>query len=221
MTLAAKPARTSSHINRFRGANNPLIYSMVCAFDRAKMLAGQAFTSPVCFNTLSPISLCPQPLYFLPTLMGRRFHPPEPPTTWSPCLRERAPTAHGAQTLDLWKLDVNWSGTSTFTGPSPIAVDQFTTLPSQIPSIVPEQGGNQLNAIGDRVMNRLVLPQLPGAAGQRLLGCHAQPSTSTQPRGERAGVRWYELRVPSPYGAPWPDPPNSKPAPTRQQDPVG
>lgn len=150
----------------------------VCAYDRAKMLTGQAATQQ-CFNTSSSYG------DLLPAdLDGSRL----PPAGSPEYLVSLGATA---DTLAYWKFHVDWTtpANSTFTGPASLAVAAFTGACGGISGrCIPQAGtAQQLDVLGDRVMQRLAY---------RNFGDHeALVVNHSVTAGASTGVRWYELRA--------------------------
>jgi subtilisin-like proprotein convertase family protein len=146
-----------------------------CAFDRAKMLLGAAATEQ-CFNTgISFGSLLPSDL----------DGPTQPPAGAPNFL-----LALDFNALDFWRLHIDFANpaSSTLIGPTTIPVNAFTPLCNG-GTCVPQPGGNQLDSLADRLMNRLVYRRFDDH--EAMLVSHSIVA------GTSGGVRWYELRSPS------------------------
>ncbi|MEP6995676.1 MAG: carboxypeptidase-like regulatory domain-containing protein, partial [Acidobacteriota bacterium] len=148
------------------------------AFDRTAMLAGDPATM-VAFLT-------PPDGGGLPTDMdGLNPPPPGTPnyymTWWDPAVG----------TLNIYQFHVDFAtpANSTFTGPVEFGNAPFVYPPCPgSNTCVPELGGELLDTLGDRLMNRLAY---------RNWGDHESLVTNhTVDAGGRTGVRWYEIRDP-------------------------
>jgi hypothetical protein len=89
--------------------------------------------------------------------------------------------------LDVWKFHVDWAvpASSTFTGPTQVAVASFNSPPGTIPAM----GGNGLDSLGTRLMMQ---NQYMNLAGVESLWIN---HTVGKPAPNIAGVRWYQLNV--------------------------
>ena len=147
-----------------------------CAYDRAKMLAGQAATQQ-CFNTSNQFG------GLLPSDLDGAQQPPAGSPNYVVGL------GSAASQLAYWKFHVNWTtpANSTFTGPSTLATANFTEACSG-GTCVPQSGTTQkLDSLADRLMFRLAY---------RNFGDHQSLVTNhSVTAGSSTGVRWYELRV--------------------------
>jgi len=87
--------------------------------------------------------------------------------------------------LDVWKFHVDWvtPANSTFTGPFAVTTSAYT-LP---PATVPEQSGEDLDSLGDRLMMQNQYRNLGGAESLWL--------THTAGSGGVTGIQWYQLDV--------------------------
>jgi hypothetical protein len=146
----------------------------VCAYDRAKMLAGQAATQQ-CFNTTSAWG------GLLPADLDGARLPPAGSPNYSVAL--------GTNNLGIWKFHVDWTtpGNSTFSGPVTVAVAAFTSACNG-GTCIPQTGTTQqLDSLADRLMYRLAY---------RNFGDHESMVVNhSVTAGGSTGVRWYELRV--------------------------
>jgi hypothetical protein len=162
--------------NVFQGAK-------VCAYDRAKMLAGQAATQQ-CFQLSSSYgSLLPA------DLDGSTLPPAGAPNY----LVNRLSGA-----LGYWKFKVDWANAanSTLTGPTQIPVTAYNAACSG-GTCIPQAGTTQkLDSLADRLMYRLAYRNLGGT--ETMVVNHAvQISGSSRGNPNKnayAGVRWYEIR---------------------------
>jgi purple acid phosphatase-like protein len=150
----------------------------VCSYDRAKMLTGAAATQQ-CFKTGAAYG------GLLPATLDGTTLPP----AGSPNFLVALDTS---TTLASWKFHVDWTtpASTTFTGPSSLAVTGYSTPCAGAPRLacVPQLGTTtKLESLGDRLMHRLAY---------RNFGDHeALVVNHTIVAGSSAGVRWYELRV--------------------------
>ncbi|HEX2686130.1 MAG TPA: hypothetical protein VHN14_05905, partial [Kofleriaceae bacterium] len=118
---------------------NTFLGGLACAYDRTKMLAGQAATQ-ICFG---PISSFASPL---PSDLDGSTAPP----AGSPAFFVNLQTT---TSLNLFKFhaDFGTPGNSTFTGPTVITVPSFATA-ATVPQLDTKQ---KLDALSDRLMYRL------------------------------------------------------------------
>ena len=157
----------------FRGAR-------VCAYDRAKMLAGQPATQQ-CFQLSSSYaSLLPADIDGLTA----------PPAGSPNYLISRFPTS-----LGMWKFHVDWSNSAntTLTGPINIPVAAYKAACSG-GACVPQSNTNQkLDSLADRLMFRLAYRNIGGV--EHMVVNHSVMVNSTRkPNSGNAAVRWYEIR---------------------------
>lgn len=148
-----------------------------CAWNRAAMLAGQTETSAFeqCFTGSTS--------YF--GLLPADLDGSLPPPAGSPeYLVSEAATAN---TLDTWKLHIDWStpANSTFTGPATLTTQPFTDACT---TCIPQPGTTQqLASMAGLLMYRLAY---------RNFGDHeALVVTHTVTGTLGTAIRWYELRV--------------------------
>ncbi len=154
----------------------------VCAYDRAKMLTGQAATQQ-CFSPSSPTSYGPM----LPSDVDGAT----PPPTGAPNYLLEA----GSNVLHLWKFHVDWStpANSSLSGPTSISVASYTPACAPSDTCVPQSGTSmRLDALGDRLMYRLAYRNF--GDHESLVAAHSVAA------GSSVGMRWYEIRDPG--GAP-------------------
>ncbi|MGH9431324.1 MAG: hypothetical protein ACRD3T_07250, partial [Terriglobia bacterium] len=154
---------------------NDFLGSLVCAFDRAAMLAGQAATAQ-CFQTSTQYE----------SLLPADVDGNTPPPSGSPNYLLNL----GVNSLDLWEFHVDWTNpaNSTFTGPSNIPVAAFTDACSGRNFVcIPQPGTTQvLDSIGDRLMYRLAYRNF-GDYESLVVTHSVNPPTQAY-----AGIRWYE-----------------------------
>jgi hypothetical protein len=146
----------------------------VCAYDRTKMLAGQAATQQ-CFNTDATWG------GLLPADLDGARQPPAGSPEYV--------IAFGPNELGVWKFHVDWTtpANSTFAGPTLLAVAAFTDACND-GTCIPQSGtSQQLDSLADRLMYRLAY---------RNFGTHeAMVVNHSVTAGSSVGVRWYELRT--------------------------
>jgi hypothetical protein len=151
----------------------------ICAYDRAKMLAGQAATQQCVQLGTSYGGLLPSDL-----------DGSTPPPAGSP----NYIVGYGTNSLLLWKYHVDWATTSntSLTGPTTIPVAAFSAACSG-GTCIPQSGtSQQLDSLADRLMYRLAY---------RNFGDHESLVVNhSVVAGSSTGIRWYELR--SPNGTP-------------------
>jgi hypothetical protein len=148
----------------------------VCAFDRTKMLAGQAATQQ-CFNVgISYGGLLPS------DLDGSRLPPTGAPNTI-------VSLGTGTSDLATWKFHVDWTTPSnaTLVGPTSLTVASYAAACNS-GTCIPQAGtSQQLDSLADRLMYRLAY---------RNFGDHeALVLNHSVAAGSSTGVRWYELRL--------------------------
>ena len=179
--LGVWPDGYYTSFNMFNG--NTFVGSRVCAFDRAKMLVGDASASQQCFQLSSSFG------GLLPSDLDGSTAPP----TGSPNFFLN----FGANSLNLWKFRVNFTtpANSTLTGPTTIPVAAFSAACSGGGACIPQPGtSNQLDSLADRLMYRLAYRNRGGV--ESLVVNHSVSAGGTK-RASLTSVRWYELRNPS------------------------
>ncbi len=96
--------------------------------------------------------------------------------------------AFGTNNLGIWKFHVDWTtpANTTFTGPTLLPVPAFTDACND-GTCIPQGGtSQQLDSLGDRLMNRLAY---------RNFGDHESLVVNHSVKaGTSVGIRWYELR---------------------------
>jgi hypothetical protein len=148
------------------------IDSRICALDRTAMLAGQA-ASQVC-ATSNTFGLLPA-----------NVDGPIPPPSGTPELV----AALGTDSIALFKFSVNWATkTGTLSSPTYLPVTHFADACNGGYCITQPSPGNQLESLGDRLMDRLVYRNF--GTHESLLLNHSITV------GTAVGVRWYEVRDP-------------------------
>ena len=164
--------------NMFNAAGTTYLGAQVCAYDRTKMLAGQAATQQ-CFSTSTTYG------GLLPAdLDGSRLPPAGAPNFV---------LALGATstTLAYWKFHIDWTtpANTTFTGPSTITVASYAEACGG-GTCIPQGGvSQQLDSLADRLMFRL--------AYRNFSDHEAVVVNHSVTAGSSVGVRWYEIRSPS------------------------
>ena len=163
------------------------------AFDREKMLVGDASASYVYFNLPSASAI--RLGSFLPSdLDGLNPPPPNAPNVFTAYSATEYGNAQDAVRLFNFHADFQNPNNSTFTerAESPLAVAPFDpTSPDGRADIAQPAPGEKLDSISDRIMPRIAY---------RNFGTHESlvfnQTVRTSPNGEiyRAGVRVYELR---------------------------
>lgn len=155
--------------------------SKVCAFDRAKMLLGQAATQQ-CFQ--------------LSTSYGGLLPSDLDGTTAPPAGSPNFFMNFGSNRLNLWKFHVDFanSANTTFTGPTSIVVAAFNAACSGGGTCIPQPStSNKLDSLADRLMYRLAYRNRGGV--ESLAVNHSV--TVGNKRTGITSVRWYEVRNPN------------------------
>lgn len=146
-----------------------------CAYDRSKMLTGQAATQQ-CFNTSNQFG------GVLPSDLDGAQTPPAGSPNYLVGL------GSAANQLAYWKFHVDWStpANSTFTGPATLATANFSEACNG-GTCIPQAGTTRkLDSLADRLMFRLAYRNL--GDHEALVVNHSVTS------GSSTGIRWYELR---------------------------
>ena len=163
-----------------------------CAFDRTKMLAGQAATQ-VCFQLSSSFGgLLPSDLDGATFTLGAGGSGLPPAGTPNLLMN------FGTNALNLWKFHVDFTtpSNSTFTGPTSIGVASFSAACNGGGTCIPQPGtSNQLDSLADRLMYRLAYRHF--ADGHESLVVNHSVYVSGSRKSQVTGVRWYELRNPT------------------------
>jgi hypothetical protein len=149
----------------------------VCAYNRAKMLLGQAATQQCFTKGTSYGSLVPADL-----------DGSTPPPSGSPNYL----LSFGTDSLQLWKFHVDWTtpASSALTGPATVPVASFSPACSGGGTCIPQSGTTQkLDSLADRLMYRLAYRNF--GDHESLVVDHSVTA------GSSVGVRWYELRNPN------------------------
>ncbi|MBJ6727209.1 hypothetical protein [Geomesophilobacter sediminis] len=155
----------------------------VCAFDRTKMLLGDASATQQCFQLSTKYGS------LLPADLDGATAPP----SGSPELFLN----FGTNALQMWRFSVNWTtpAVSTLTGPVSIPVASFAAACNGGGACVPQPNTRQqLDSLGDRLMYRLAY---------RNFGDHESAvvnhsvAVGANKKNQVTSVRWYELRNPA------------------------
>ena len=157
--------------------------SKACAFDRTKMLAGDPTATQQCFQ--------------LGTSFGGLLPSDLDGTTAPPAGTPNLFMNFGANSLNLWKFQVDFanSANTTFTGPTNIPVAAFSAACSGGGACIPQPGTtNKLDSLADRLMYRLAYRNHGGV--ESLVVNHSVQVSGTK-RTSVTGVRWYEIRNPN------------------------
>jgi hypothetical protein len=153
----------------------------ICAWDRAKMLAGQTATQQC---TMLGYPASGDVFGILPANVVGSI--PPPPGSPEYLLME---DHDGLNKLYLWKYHVDWAtpANTTLSSPVEIPVTAFTEGCSE--NCVPQGGvAGKLDGLGDRLMDRVTY---------RNFGDHESVfAEHTVTAGAGTGIRWYELRSP-------------------------
>jgi subtilisin-like proprotein convertase family protein len=157
--------------NIFNG--NTFAGGKVCAYDRAKMLAGAAATQQ-CFDV---------GVNFGGLLVGDLDGPTLPPAG-----TPEEVVALDTNAIDFWKFHVDFAtpANSTLVGPTVIATAAFTPLCNGGTCVTQPGTAQKLDSLADRLMNRAVYWVFQDHTA--LLFSHAVTA------GTGGGVRFYELR---------------------------
>jgi Abnormal spindle-like microcephaly-assoc'd, ASPM-SPD-2-Hydin len=150
--------------------------ALVCALDRASMLAGLTASPAQCFQ------LPPNYNSLLPSDLDGSILPP----TGSPSYFLNL----GTNSLNLWKFHVDWQTptNTTLTGPTNIPVAGFIKACSGSGKCVPQVGTTQLlDGLGDRLMYRV---------GYRHFADGHESLVASHSVGVPSGIRWYEIQNP-------------------------
>lgn len=166
--------------NMFSG--NTFVGARACAFDRAKMLAGNVATQ-ICFQLSNAYG------GLLPSDLDGQTAPPAGSPNYYIAF------GNNSQSLSLWKFhsDFTTPSNSTFIGPAIIPAAPFSTACNGGGTCIPQPGTTQqLDSLADRIMHRLAYRNF--GDHEAILVNHSVTAGAT------VGVRWYEVR--SPNGTP-------------------
>jgi len=157
------------------------INTEVCAFDRNSMLAGGAAANPVCRNVISTYS----------SLLPSDLDGSTPPPTGSPNYYMNL----GTNSLNIWQFHVDFAtpSSSTFTGPTNIAVPSFMqACPARKGVCIPQLGTTELlRAWSDRLMYCLAYRNFRDH--ESIVTAHSVNPPLTN---AFSAIRWYEIRSP-------------------------
>ena len=163
--------------NMFNVAGTAFLGGKICAYDRAKMLAGAPATQQ-CFDVGASFG------GLLPADLDGARQPPAGAPNWIVGL--------GASNNDLayWKFHVDWPtpAHSTLTGPTTLVIAPYAQA-CPLGTCIPQRGtSQQLDSLADRLMYRLAY---------RNFGDHESlvVNHSVTAGSGAVGVRWYELRA--------------------------
>jgi hypothetical protein len=175
--LGVWPDAYYTTFNMFNASGTAFLGPEACAYNRAKMLLGQAATQQ-CFTLTSTYG----------SLLPSDLDGPTPPPAGSP----NFVLSFGTNALQLWKFHVDWTtpANSSLTGPATISVASFSPACSGGGTCIPQSGTSQkLDSLADRLMYRL---------SYRNFGDHESLVVDhTVTAGSSTGMRWYELRNPN------------------------
>lgn len=156
--------------------------SKVCAFDRAKMLAGDPTATQQCFQ--------------LSTSYGGLLPSDLDGVTAPPAGSPNFFMNFGSNSLNLWKFHADFANpaSATFTGPTNIPVAAFNAACSGGGTCIPQPGtSNKLDSLADRLMYRLAYRNRGGVESLLV----NQSVTVGTKRTGITSVRWYEVRTPN------------------------
>ena len=168
--------------NTFSGSSGSFLGAQACAYDRTNMLAGSPATA-ICFQQGTNVA----------SLLPSDADGATPPPSGEPDFLVSL-SGNGSAALWLFRFHADFStpSNSTFTGPSKIQVAPFTQpcIAGGSWTCIP-QGGTwqQLDSLGDRLMNRLAYRNL--GDHESLVVDHSVVA------GSSVGLRWYEIRDPN------------------------
>ena len=174
--LSVWPDAYYATFNMFGGGGSTFSGGQVCAYDRAKMLAGQPATQQ-CFSVGASYGGL-----LAADLDGSRL---------PPAGAANPVVSLGTSTNDLafWKFHVDWTtpANTTLTGPTTITVATYAQACAGA-TCIPQTGTTeQLDSLGDRLMQR---------SAYRNFGDHqAFVVNHSVTAGSSVGVRWYEIRL--------------------------
>ncbi|HEX8491316.1 MAG TPA: hypothetical protein VF658_00600 [Pyrinomonadaceae bacterium] len=169
--------------NMFGNNGSAFSGSRVCAFDRAKMLAGQPATQQ-CFQ--------------LSTAYGSTLPADLDGSTLPPAGAPNYVINDGTNALNFWKFHVDWTtpANTTFTGPVSVPVAAFShpCPTTNRGACVPQPSTQQkLESLADRLMYRFAYRNF---GTHESLVVNQAVSVGSGRKGIHTGIRWYELRNP-------------------------
>jgi hypothetical protein len=163
--------------NMFNAAGTAGLGTLVCAYDRTKMVSGQAATQQCKTATTAAEKTA------LPATVDGTTAPASGTPEWFVGL---SPATSNA--LAYWRFHVDWStpANSTLSAATDLPVNAFSQACGGA-TCIPQSGtSQQLDSLGDRLMYRLAY---------RNYGDHeALVVNHSVTAGSSVGVRWYELR---------------------------
>jgi hypothetical protein len=162
--------------NTFNATGTVFLGAESCALNRAAMIAGTTATQQ-CFTTSNSFG------GLLPADVDGTAAPP----AGAPNLQLALGTSNTQ--LVFWKFHVDFTtpANTTFTGPTTLTVAAYTTPCGTTGTCIPQQGGAQLDSLGDRLMFRLAYRNF--GDHQSLVTSHSVTS------GSSVAERWYEFRL--------------------------
>lgn len=175
-------------INQFNSGSTSWGGAGVAAFERTKMLSGQAATMQ--YFDLSSVS------YDFSSMLPADLDGPAPPAGTPNYFAEvdDSATIGPTDALRIWEFHVDWATPANTTfgiSGNPdlvLPVTDYTVLCPSTRNCIPQPGTSQnLDAIGDRLMYRLQYRNF--GTHQTMVTNHTVDAGSGQ-----AGIRWYELR---------------------------
>jgi hypothetical protein len=190
--LAVQPDAYYQSFNNFDGACSAYVGARVCAYERAKMLAGRKGggqgPKQICFQTgVFDDSLLPADLD-----SGDTLPPAGQDEVYLGSIDNTPPNGNVIYQY-LFHADFAHPRKSTFTGAGgtiPIAVAPFELACGGFGACIPQPGvPDQLDSLGDRLMFRLAYRNF--SDHQSWVVSHSVTSPSGQ-----VGERWYEFRAP-------------------------
>ncbi|MDX6711079.1 MAG: hypothetical protein QOH96_2095, partial [Blastocatellia bacterium] len=164
--------------NMFNSAGTSFLGARACAYDRAKMIAGQPATQ-VCFNPTDAGSVVGG---LLPADLDGTIQPPPGAPNYVIAL------GNNANQLAVYKFHVDFitPANSTLTGPTDITTASFSEACAG-GTCIPQTGTTQkLDSLADRLMFRLAYRNFNDH--EALVVNHSVTA------GTGTGLRWYELR---------------------------
>jgi hypothetical protein len=173
--------------NNFNG--NTFAGAAAYAFDRAKMLNGQA-------ATFKAFQLSSQYEGLLPSNYTGTQQPPAGSPNYFGAV-DTSSTAGTGSTFQIWKFHADFAtpANATFTGPTNVPVNTYKYSfcgQTYSSSCIPQPGTTRkLDPLADRLMNRLQYRNF--GDHETLIASHTVNAGTTS---DQAGVRWYELRAP-------------------------
>jgi hypothetical protein len=167
--------------NLFDNTGAHFLGTRVCAYDRVSMLAG-AKASRQCFRTGDTYG----------GLLPADLDGNKPPAAGSPNYIVALDARPSSSVLQYWRFFVDWTApaNSTFTGPTPLAVEPYTIACNKAAHADCVRVGSNLESLADRAMYRLSYRNY--GDHEALVFNHTVQVGSG--RAVHSGTRWYELR---------------------------